>query len=113
MTKEYFERLGRTDPINKVKVSNSWGMFTPAGNKRIKQLAEVFLNKARNCTGLIAFTRCSQEFIKKWSKLSSLNSYREASDTAVREEIWDFFKEIGKARGYDYPVLEIIWDEVY
>ena len=108
-------RLEMKEEYEEVTISakRNWGMFTAAGNRRITTLAAKFLEEAEAAKGLAAFATCGEKFLKKYRAMSSYNSYREASDTAVREAVWSFFGEVGKAKGYEYDTLDTIWEEAY
>jgi len=92
-----------------LEIPDDWAMFTPAGNKRIKKLAEELYKKAEDpnlTTGQKVDALIS--FHRKWEALDKYKSYSEAGDTAVRECVGWFHDKVAEALGLDGNA---IWEQ--
>ena len=78
---------------------NNYGMFTPAGNKRVKQLIDTFSEKIKDCTPAQAVA-LMEKFGNKFKKLQYTKTMSEAGDTAVREVFWGGVEKALKANGH-------------
>jgi len=103
-----------------LEIPESWGMFTPAGNKSLTKKAQRLVEKilkadAHSWPKLPFPTLTSHDaigsFIKSYAKMSDSKSYREASDTDVREQVWAFCGDLCKCLDIETDTLETIWED--
>ena len=100
-------------------------MYTSKGNKRLKKLASDYKNKmiaaAKKATSDSQFKKTAarkvlEGYIKAWRKLGGSKSYGESGDTAVREQIGDFFDTLSNSiydNDWDAKDYKADWDTVY
>lgn len=108
--------------VAEIRVPNQWAMFSAAGNRRLKKLAEKFvekLNRLRTSYNTIPYAAYRKQanallkqYVKEWARVASTKSYPEAGDTAVRECVGDFFDRLRANVGIStWDLVE--WDDVY
>jgi len=96
-----------------------WAMFTKAGNQRINTLANRLSDKAVALLDQFgdsrkfhtSFVNSIRSFLRQYRGMSKWESYREASDTAVREEIWVFLVNLTGPYEVYMDELEEIWND--
>ena len=79
----------------RMEVPTVWAMYTPKGDARLTTIAKRAADKieALQNSGKMSHKAAQKvcvDFIASWVKMSSYKSYREASDTSVRECVGDF-----------------------
>jgi len=96
-------------------VPQRWGMFTAKGNRRLTTIAQRAYSKVEKlCADSQPLGNEVRavllQYLVDWVKLWSVQSYQEASDTDVREQVGDFHDTLWYAAGMqgDAP-----WDEHY
>ena len=91
---------------NENNVPTNWGMFSTAGNKRISNLATKFMKMVtiKNYDELIPD---ANKFLIAYRAMDQKKSYSEASDTEVRECIWNWFEKVCDENGIN---ANEIWD---
>jgi len=90
-----------------VEVFDHWAMYSTAGNRRLKTLAQKFLNVAETKPDFMTFSKSAFDFLKGYRKMETCKSYGEAGDTAVRETVWAFLEQVCSAVNRDADEL---WD---
>ena len=95
-------------------ISGSYGMYTTAGNKSIENKFRVLISKLEkenlSCADKV---KAAESLVKSWRKMGNSQTMSEASDTAVREAVWDVLINIGKEFRISYEVCNWIWDNTY
>ena len=106
-----------------IEVPTYWAMFTAGGNKMIEDLARQLLDDLdavhRHEFGADFYVegkgprsaekRAYHKFFEAWRDLDG-ESIREASDTAVREEVWAFAVRASSYTQYvDEGELDAVW----
>ena len=104
------EVVTRTVVEKQVRVPEEWGMYSKAGNKRMKKLAEELVAAAEKAEYGLQRLKAFSDYYAKWVKVSNTKTYGEAGDTDVREGVWGFSVEVGKAIGIERNVLGTLWD---
>jgi len=105
--------------MKKFENDRHWAMFTKAGNARINTLANRLIRKASDsleefgdsrkfATG---FRTSIRSFLRQYRGMSKWETYAEASDTAVREEIWVFLVNLTGPYEVYIDELETIWND--
>ena len=107
--------------LSEITVPTRWAMFTAAGNRRLTKLAQKFadkLDRLRTSYSSMPFAAyCKQgnallkQYVREWERIGNGKSYGEASDTAVREVVGDFFDTLRAKVGIDSWKL-VDWDDV-
>jgi hypothetical protein len=115
MALTYTKTVHKTERIEKTLVAyKEWGMYTAAGNARLRKNAEKLLSVLEDDDSdskkeRIAFRSYFKAY--KRAKESNADNMSEAGDTAVRECVWDFAVKAGGAIGLDHNTLDVMWDE--
>jgi hypothetical protein len=106
--------------MKQYEADKHWAMFTKAGNKRINTLANRLIKKTNDlleefgdsrkfATGL---RNSIYNFLRQYRSMGKFPSYSEATDTAVREEIWAFLADMsGRYEIDQWSELEEIWND--
>ena len=102
-----------------VPVWDEWGMYTPAGDRRITKIAQ---RAAAKMEALLAKTpepepedvdRILVDFIAAWVRLGKTKQFGEAGDTDVREGIGAFHDKLWEAAGQRKMDSYSAWDRNY
>ena len=104
-----------THETRTLRVPTEWGMFTPAGNRRITKAAQAAMDKIEKLDGTTEakVDKILTDFLAKWVRLWYTKSYGEAGDTDVREQVGSFHDMLADASGaYDYGSYEA-WERNY
>jgi len=92
----------------KINVPTEWSMFTPEGNRRVRNMA-ILLKK--DCEEGVTFARALKKYFMTMFRMATGKGFREVDDTAVRERIIGFAITIGRyIVGYGQTAAE---DKVY
>ena len=97
------------------KIQKDWGLFSPQANQAFYRKAQSLakkLDKAKaNNASHLKILNIFMVYFKSYNR--SCSSYAEASDTAVREEVWGFALDMAKSYGVSHDELDKLWDERY
>jgi hypothetical protein len=94
-----------------MKSPNDWGMFTTKGNNSLRRKAERLIMDMESANGQISKeVKVFAKFFRSWRKMSNTKTMGEASDTAVREMVWDFALQVARNHGIDSATLDNVWD---
>ena len=108
----------KTAPRLALTVPTNWGMYTPAGNKRMTEFGQKFADKG----ALIAagkFRRDEQrdqanallsQYVGEWRRICATETYGEASDSEVRDAVGYFFDRLRAEMGVGRLVT---WEDLY
>ena len=101
-----------TNTINRTQaktliVPKDWEMYSSAGNKKITNIAQKLFNSLEADESYKNYVKQVTSFVKAYTKLSSFKTYSEASDTMVRELVYDFLEKVEQCLGYN--TLQDIW----
>lgn len=95
---KYLKTFTRTESKEiELKAPQQFGMFTAAGNRRLRGYAETLLrqiDRGRDPEQAVL------SYLKKYHKTCNTEAYGEASDTAVRESVRIFAERVLEACGY-------------
>lgn len=94
-TKTKYYDTGSETHTYELRVPNddTWGMFTSAGNRSITKKAQGLLRKLESQDKTSQHTKSLLAFLRSYRSMERTESYGEAGDTDVREQVWDFFKK--------------------
>lgn len=107
----------RADKVAALEVPDVWGMFTPAGNRAIRTKADRFKQKVIEALRdderypSDRIRKAAKRFVSQWEKMDQNKKYREAGDTAVREEVWVWFVRVLQLAGMSPSTIDELWDE--
>jgi hypothetical protein len=109
-TKSFTETVERT-----LRVPENWGMYTSQGNSRMKKKAESLVKKLEKAESYSDKMKAFEQYFKAYSKArySKSEVMAEAGDTAVRECVWGFAVDAGKAVDLGYNTLDELWDSIF
>ena len=97
-----------------VKPYISWGMYTKRGNKKLQDLATNLMVVAtaydKEKIGIIRLLEGIFTFISEYRALDDMKTYGEAGDTAVRETVQYFIKEILASVGIETDFIGHVWN---
>jgi len=112
-----YTKVNRREEVSREEVElkpyDHWGMFTSAGNRRLRTLAQQLLDKMEKETDHLARQQLIVWYLKKINKVSSFETYSEASDTAVREYIWDFIVKVCGCVDISTGTADDLWEKYY
>lgn len=77
-----------------INIGEYWEMFTNAGNKSITKKFELLVKRLEKAKTQSQKLRAVELFISSFYKMSKSKTMREAGDTAVRERVAIFLREI-------------------
>jgi negative regulator of replication initiation len=113
-----YEKVTTKDCITSVPIKKlvpltapkKFGMFTSAGNKSIHTKAVNLLKNLENSKSYLEKVQALSKFIKSFKKLYNTKNYKEAGDTAVREEVYCFAVDAAIAVGVSREVIKDLWE---
>jgi hypothetical protein len=98
-----------------LNIQKDWGLFSPQANQAFYRKAQSLVKKLEKATASRAnhlkILNIFMVYFKSYQR--SCKSYDEASDTAVREEVWGFALSMAKLNGVSYDELDKLWEERY
>jgi len=110
------QRQPSTTVEREIRPSKEWGMFTPQGNQAMRRKAETLVKnvlKVRNSDrSVLKYLHAFDKYFKSYQRYADTSKTGgEANDTAVREQVWCFAEQVGKAVGVSYDALDDIWEQ--
>ncbi len=104
----------KKEETHNVTPGPGWHMYTKEGNKRLttnaKQLIKVAIEYKAERIGIIRFLEGIFTYIRKYRVLLDTKKYSEASDTAVRETVVYFLKEILASANIETDLINHVWN---
>jgi len=105
------------EKVAALELSDHWSMYTAAGNRSLRNKADRFRQRVvaaltddeRYPTDRIR--KAAKRFVAQWEKMDQNKKYREAGDTAVREEVWVWFVRVLQLAGMSPSTIDELWDE--
>jgi len=94
-------------------IPESWGMYTPAGNKAITTRAQKLVDKILKAETYGKKLDAISSFLKSYAKMSDTRNRREALDTDVRDGVLGFCENLCMCLGIQLNILNTIWEEDY
>lgn len=92
---------GRRNRLKGLEAPESWQMFTKAGNRRLKKLAQKTLDKLEAAAPRRDYYKRARTilrgYVRAWERLDRTKAYSEAGDTAVREVVGQFYDRMATA----------------
>lgn len=116
------ERQTNGLPPANLEIPTNWGMYTPAGNKRITKFAKKYLDKLNlirasyydlsNDKRLKQVNKLLEQYVREYDRIARGKSFGEAGDTAVREAVGNFFDRLreNSAGRVDWRIHR--WDDL-
>jgi hypothetical protein len=110
--REIEETVTESRPL---KAPKGWAMYEPAGNHRLKEIAEKAIRAVEAAVEIRevgAIRHALVRFLVDWELLGYEKGFEEASDTAVREMVGNFHDKLAKASGFfeGYEIDEM-WEK--
>lgn len=116
MTLTYTETTRRTTTETHERTLTApkrWGMFTAQGNSRMRAKALSLIKKLEKAEGYSDKVKAFEQYFKAYRKACNSDSevMAEAGDTSVRESVWWFALQAGKAVDVSESTLDDLWEE--
>lgn len=94
-------------------VPNGWGMFTAQGNSRMKAKANSMVKKLEKAKSYSDKVKAFEQYFKAYRSACNSTSevMSEAGDTDVREQVWWFAVQAGKAVDVSENTLDDLWED--
>jgi len=99
-----------------------WQMYSPAGNARMREFAEKYVAKMNLIRASVRDLKPKQavdqanavlrSYVGEWQRIGETKQFAEATDTAVREVVGDFFDRLREGFGVPSYALER-WGSLY
>lgn len=90
-----------------VRIPMTWGMFTKTGDRALTRKACGLVEKLEKTTSQTTMENAYLAYLRSYRRMGDTKSFGEASDTDVREQVWDFFEKLCNQTGHDADAL---WD---
>ena len=103
-----------------IKVGNSWGCYTPRGNGILKRAATTLVKNIESIKDneditevkrLTKYVEALAKYVQKYDDLCDSGDCDGASDTYVREIVWDFLENVCKAIN-KVKLADMVWTAI-
>ena len=90
-----------------IRIPTAWGMFTKAGDRALTRKASGLVEKLDRTTSQTTRENAYLAYLRSYRRMEDTKNFGEASDTDVREQVWDFFEKLCNQTDHDADAL---WD---